>query len=101
MALSKNILLMLCSLLVVLAITWADNDDGPKDKENIYPYMHSRYDELGNKDGFVSYDEIKRALGATTEDEWKKEIEPHDDGDKLLNAGEFENWLSSFKKQEL
>ena len=49
--------------------------------------MHSRYDELGNKDGFVSYDEIKRALGATTEDEWKKEIEPHDDGDKLLNAG--------------
>ena len=56
--------------------------------------MHSKYDKLGNKDGFVSYDEIKRALGATTEDEWKKEIEPHDDGDKLLNAAGLYNYTA-------
>lgn len=53
--------------------------------EHIYQSMHANYDELGVKDGFVSYDEIKRALGPTTEEEWKKEIEPHDDGDKLLD----------------
>lgn len=51
-----------------------------------YASMHNHYDELGEKDGLVSYDEIKRALGATTEEEWKKEIEPHDNGDKLLDA---------------
>lgn len=51
-----------------------------------YVMMHGHYDGLGEKDGFVSYAEIKRALGLTSEDEWKKEIEPHDDGDQLLNA---------------
>ena len=47
--------------------------------------MHANYDELGEKDGFVSYEEIKRALGATTEEDWKKEIEPFDDGDNKLD----------------
>ena len=51
--------------------------------------MHSTYDGLDNigpKDGLISYDEIKRALGQTTHEEWKKEIEPHDDGDQLLTV---------------
>ncbi|CAB4014397.1 Hypothetical predicted protein [Paramuricea clavata] len=74
------------------------------DSKQRYEKMHEHYDGLGDageKDGLVSYKEIRRALGTTTEEEWKKEIEPHDDGDKLLNPAEFENWLSSFKKQEL
>ena len=53
--------------------------------ETVYRSMHANYDELGEKDGLVSYEEIKRALGSTTEEEWKKEIELHDDGDKLLD----------------
>ena len=53
--------------------------------------MHSHYDALGDSDGFVSYDEIKRALGKTTHEEWKKEIQPHDDGDELLNAAGLRN----------
>lgn len=51
--------------------------------------MHENYDSLGNSDGFVSYSEIKRALGGTAEEEWNKEIEPHDDGDKRLSATGF------------
>ena len=53
--------------------------------------MHSHYDALGDSDGFVSYDEIQRALGKTTHEEWKKEIQPHDDGDELLNAAGLKN----------
>ena len=58
----------------------------------VYTKMHENYDSLGKVDGLVSYDEIKRALGGTPEEEWNKEIEPHDvDGDKLLTPAGFGN----------
>jgi hypothetical protein len=66
-----------------------------------YEKMHEHYDGLGDageKDGLVSYKEIRRALGTTTEEEWTKEIEPHDDGDKLLNPAGLSNTHSFISK---
>ena len=64
-------------------------------ESGIYQTIHANYDELGTKDGLVSYEEIKRALGGTTEEEWKKEIQPHDDGDQLLTPTGLTSFFSN------
>ncbi|XP_028396146.1 uncharacterized protein LOC114520127 [Dendronephthya gigantea] len=105
MVFSRSIVLLLFLFVVVSLSRAADEaKNDSDDKENpkpSYTMMQNHYDGLGNEDGFVSYDEIKRALGRTTEEEWRTEIEPHDNGDNLLDPTEFENWMRSFRKTEL